>query len=212
MYLYVNTYLAKINCKKFIKLIIKYRPLKPTDASFPKAFLGVHKNACPHLLLYLDILWLILQSFLSTTATRDKIMSDFQYMAVWSLLKPSMVQIGISTFYLLNIIGVMESVLSLYPTQSWDTSILPVLSSYGEPFMDVVCRDSCDGHDVGRVSIQLTVISLRKYILPLPLKFPLTPWFHSTRLSSCKQEKEKHFPGKDIHSKSNFLMTVNGQE
>ena len=69
----------------------------------------------------------------------------------------------------------MESVLSLYPSQSWDTSILPVLSSYGEPFMDVVCRDSCDGHDVGRVSIQLTVISLRKYILPLPLKFPLTP-------------------------------------
>ena len=46
----------------------------------------------------------------------------------------------------------MENVLSLYPGQSWDTSILPVLSSYGEPFMDVVCRDSCDGHDVGRVS------------------------------------------------------------
>ena len=47
--------------------------------------------------------------------------------------------------------GVMENVLSLYPGQSWDTSILPVLSSYGEPFMDAVCRDSCDGHDVGRV-------------------------------------------------------------
>ena len=45
----------------------------------------------------------------------------------------------------------MENVLSLYPGQSWDTSILPVLSSYGEPFMDAVCRDSCDGHDVGRV-------------------------------------------------------------
>ena len=55
--------------------------------------------------------------------------------------------------YLLNIVGVMENVLSLYPSQSWDTSILPVLSSYGEPFMDVVCRDSCDGHDVGRVSM-----------------------------------------------------------
>lgn len=135
-------------------------------------------------------------------------MSDFQYMAVWSLLKASMVQIGISTFYLLNIIGVMESVLSLYPSQSWDTSILPVLSSYGEPFMDVVCRDSCDGHDVGRVSIQLSFISLRKYILPLPLKFPPPPWFHSTRLSLCKQEKEKPFPDKNIHSKSNFLMTA----
>lgn len=47
--------------------------------------------------------------------------------------------------------GVMENVLSLYPGQSWDTSILPVLSSYGEPFMDAVCRDSCDGHDVGRM-------------------------------------------------------------
>lgn len=45
----------------------------------------------------------------------------------------------------------MENVLSLYPGQSWDTSILPVLSSYGEPFMDAVCRDSCDGHDVGRM-------------------------------------------------------------
>ena len=50
------------------------------------------------------------------------------------------------------LLGVMENVLSLYPGQSWDTSILPVLSSYGEPFMDAVCRDSCDGHDVGRVS------------------------------------------------------------
>lgn len=48
--------------------------------------------------------------------------------------------------------GVMENVLSLYPGQSWDTSILPVLSSYGEPFMDAMCRDSCDGHDIGRVS------------------------------------------------------------
>ena len=49
----------------------------------------------------------------------------------------------------------MENVLSLYPGQSWDTSILPVLSSYGESFMDAVCRDSCDGHDVGRVSESL---------------------------------------------------------
>lgn len=47
--------------------------------------------------------------------------------------------------------GVMKNVLSLYPGQPWDTSILPVLSSYGEPFMDTVCRDSCDGHDVGRM-------------------------------------------------------------
>lgn len=86
-------------------------------------------------------------------------------MAVWSLLKPSEMQIGILTFYLLNIVGVMESVLSLYPTQSWDTSILPVLSSYGEPFMDVVCRDSCDGHDVGRVSM-LSSINLRKTSFP----------------------------------------------
>lgn len=53
----------------------------------------------------------------------------------------------------LSLLGVMENVLSLYPGQSWDTSILPVLSSYGEPFMDAVCRDSCDGHDVGRVSL-----------------------------------------------------------
>ena len=52
----------------------------------------------------------------------------------------------------LSLLGVMENVLSLYPGQSWDTSILPVLSSYGEPFMDAVSRDSCDGHDVGRVS------------------------------------------------------------
>lgn len=75
---------------------------------------------------------------------------------------------------ILNIAGVIESVLSLYPSQSWDTSILPVLSSYGEPFMDVVCRDSCDGHDVGRVSM-LSSINLRKYLLPPPLKFPLLP-------------------------------------
>lgn len=53
----------------------------------------------------------------------------------------------------------MENVLSLYPGQSWDTSILPVLSSYGEPFMDAVCRDSCDGHDVGRVSYFTVLIS-----------------------------------------------------
>ena len=60
---------------------------------------------------------------------------------------------SIIKIYQLIAAGVLESVLSLYPSQSWDTSILPVLSSYGEPFMDVVCRDSCDGHDVGRVSI-----------------------------------------------------------
>lgn len=66
--------------------------------------------------------------------------------------------------YPLNIAGVMENVMALYPSQSWDTSILPVLSSYGEPFMDVVCRDSCDGHDVGRVSI-LRSINFWKYLL-----------------------------------------------
>ena len=60
---------------------------------------------------------------------------------------------SIIKIYQLITAGVLESVLSLYPSQSWDTSILPVLSSYGEPFMDVVCRDSCDGHDVGRVSM-----------------------------------------------------------
>ena len=58
----------------------------------------------------------------------------------------------IDTNKYLAIAGVMKNVLSLYPGQPWDTSILPVLSSYGEPFMDTVCRDSCDGHDVGRVS------------------------------------------------------------
>ena len=76
------------------------------------------------------------------------------------MLKLSNMQIGIILLIIFNInidplktAGVMENVLSLYPSQSWDTSILPVLSSYGEPFMDVVCRDSCDGHDVGRVSM-----------------------------------------------------------
>lgn len=128
-------------------------------------------------------------------------------MAALSLLKLSKLQIRIITFYLLNILGVMESVLSLYPTQSWDTSILPVLSSYGEPFMDVVCRDSCDGHDVGRVSM-LSSINLRKYVLPPPLKFPPLCWFHSTRLSLYKCKRKKNFPDQDIHSRSNFVMTV----
>ena len=27
--------------------------------------------------------------------------------------------------------------------------------SYGDAFMDTVCRDACDGHDVGRVSMTL---------------------------------------------------------
>ena len=33
-----------------------------------------------------------------------------------------------------------------------DAGTLSILSSYGEPFMETVCRDACDGHDVGRVS------------------------------------------------------------
>ena len=28
---------------------------------------------------------------------------------------------------------------------------LSTILSYGTNFMDVVCRDACDGHDVGRV-------------------------------------------------------------
>ena len=63
----------------------------------------------------------------------------------------------------------MENVLSLYPGQSWDTSILPVLSSYGEPFMDAVCRDSCDGHDIGRVSyLTLFILGLLLYLTNRP--------------------------------------------
>ena len=29
---------------------------------------------------------------------------------------------------------------------------MSTISSYGDNFMQVVCRDACDGHDVGRVS------------------------------------------------------------
>ena len=29
---------------------------------------------------------------------------------------------------------------------------MTTISSYGDNFMQVVCRDACDGHDVGRVS------------------------------------------------------------
>ena len=62
----------------------------------------------------------------------------------------------------LNLSGVLGGVLS---SQSWDTSILSVLCSYGEPFMEAVCRDACDGHDVGRV----------RHLPPsLPLPFPLS--------------------------------------
>lgn len=71
----------------------------------------------------------------------------------------------------------MENVLSLYPGQSWDTSILPVLSSYGEPFMDAVCRDSCDGHDVGRVRQEKPCYMGRAFDPELP-----TDCSHSTCL------------------------------
>ena len=27
------------------------------------------------------------------------------------------------------------------------------LSSFGDSLMDVICRDACDGHDIGRVSV-----------------------------------------------------------
>lgn len=27
-----------------------------------------------------------------------------------------------------------------------------IISSFGDSFMEIVCRDSCDGHDVTRVS------------------------------------------------------------
>ena len=30
--------------------------------------------------------------------------------------------------------------------------------SYGDNFMDMVCRDACDGHEVGRVSWILSVV------------------------------------------------------
>ena len=30
---------------------------------------------------------------------------------------------------------------------------LSTILSYGTNFMDIVCRDACDGHDVGRVSL-----------------------------------------------------------
>ncbi|XP_048578619.1 nuclear pore complex protein Nup205 isoform X2 [Nematostella vectensis] len=46
--------------------------------------------------------------------------------------------------------GVLEGVLS-QPGQSWDLGTLSVLSSYGEPFMEMLCRDACDGHDIGRM-------------------------------------------------------------
>lgn len=46
--------------------------------------------------------------------------------------------------------GVLEGVLS-QPGESWELGTLSVLSSYGEPLMEVICRDACDGHDVGRM-------------------------------------------------------------
>lgn len=34
---------------------------------------------------------------------------------------------------------------------------LSTIATFGEAFMEVVCRDACDGHDIGRVSFGLTV-------------------------------------------------------
>lgn len=123
---------------------------------------------------------------------------------------------SIIKIYQLITAGVLESVLSLYPSQSWDTSILPVLSSYGEPFMDVVCRDSCDGHDVGRVSM-LPFINFEKCLLHPPSSevvttdlislFLLTYLTLPGFLSSKKEEKSFH--DRDIHKKIDFHMTVN---
>ena len=70
----------------------------------------------------------------------------------------------------LNLSGVLGGVLS---SQSWDTSILSVLCSYGEPFMEAVCRDACDGHDVGRVRHLPPSLPPSPFLSPsLPLSLP----------------------------------------
>ena len=37
---------------------------------------------------------------------------------------------------------------------------LSTILSYGTNFMDVVCRDACDGHDVGRVGGRMLLFFL----------------------------------------------------
>lgn len=39
---------------------------------------------------------------------------------------------------------------------------MDTLNNYGQNLMDIICRDACDGHDVGRVGFH-SPIYLHKY-------------------------------------------------
>jgi len=60
---------------------------------------------------------------------------------------------------------------SLWQPDSEQNSVascnLSLLGSFGEPFMETVCRDACSGHDVARVSdiVPVWVITSRSIIL-----------------------------------------------
>lgn len=52
---------------------------------------------------------------------------------------------------------------------------MAIIESYGAALMEVVCRDACDGHEIGRVKyhcveLLLNIVYLRKYILSQLLK------------------------------------------
>jgi hypothetical protein len=41
---------------------------------------------------------------------------------------------------------------------------MAIIESYGAALMEVVCRDACDGHEIGRVRYQLCRIATEKCI------------------------------------------------
>ena len=40
---------------------------------------------------------------------------------------------------------------------------METISAYGDPFMETVCRDACDGHHVGRVSISGCIVIMPRF-------------------------------------------------
>ena len=49
------------------------------------------------------------------------------------------------------IIGTSDAVLSSLSKESWEANTLSFLAKHGESFMDMVCRDACDGPEIGEV-------------------------------------------------------------
>lgn len=54
---------------------------------------------------------------------------------------------------------------------------LAIIESYGTALMEVVCRDACDGHEIGRVCakpqsclLSLELVFLDQFLLPVALQ------------------------------------------